>query len=69
MISYPNGNASSIVTQKAKNYGYIYGFTTERSCVSSKDDNMTIPRIDVSQNQIKGNLDEFSEYLFEWNVR
>jgi peptidoglycan/xylan/chitin deacetylase (PgdA/CDA1 family) len=69
MISYPNGKYSKKIIQKARSFGYKYGFTTTRGCVNQKNKLMALPRIDSDWDNLNDSSEKFSKYMFQWEIR
>lgn len=60
---YPNGNHDLVVRKNAAKLGYRYGLTTEAGLISSGNDPLILPRIDVSQQAAS------HKGLMAWRIR
>jgi len=67
-LSYPNGDHSNDVVQRARASGYTIACTTRRRRISCHDDPLRLPRVEPSC-EIPGRVGEIDEYLFRWRLR
>lgn len=68
MFSYPNGNWSVEIRQIVAAAGFRLAVTTEPAAWTPGADLLTIPRINISEDNITGQSGRFSRHVFEYHA-
>ena len=67
-FAYPNGNYSPAIRDAVERAGYRYAFTTRPGHWTAGSDPLAVPRINISENHLRGIRGGFSRAVFEYHV-
>src|SRR5262244_1299997 len=68
MLAYPNGESSDSVRRLAATAGYTLAFTTGPGAWTAATDPMSIPRCNMSEENVVGLRGRFSAVAFEYTA-